>query len=349
MTSSAILTPPLIRLNDAAPLEPQSHWLDWLDICRERYGDIFTLEVSPQHRVTVLGHPMLLDHVLKQHADRYPRVPVINRMLRRYLGDSFFTVDGPQAQEEREHLQPALMAERVQRQLEHTQDLIEAFMAAQDTAASPLVDVSDWTFQLTMTVALGSIFGLSYPQIAPLLKSYQASFRQVSYDYTDWASNWGDTPLWHPSKRHWKFIVARYRAYALMKHLTQWALADSQKAQPELHPSAMVTTWLTAMPKQQHTQLLTKAWQDRLRSVFSASFESLSSALTWTMVQLDQHPDSRDRLIEEVTQSPRSPADSLRQSLWTRACFEESLRLYPPHLLFASPEHSGRYAIRVFD
>lgn len=51
------------------------------------------------------------------------------------------------------------------------------------------------------------------------------------------------------------------------------------------------------------------------------------------MVQLDQHPSARDRLIQEMTPLPSAQFSSLegvRQLSWTRACFEESLRLYPP-------------------
>lgn len=251
-TIQARSAPPVIRLSDPAPLAPQSHWLDWLDVCRAHYGDLFTLEVSPQHRVTVLGHPDLLDHVLRQHADLYPRVPVINAMLRRYLGDSFFTVDGPVAQEERRQLQPALMSERIHQQLGHTQTLIEAFIEAQASSHNPsgetLIDLPDWLFRLTMTVALGSIFGLHYPMIAPILASHHAAFRRVSQDYTDWASRWGDTPLWQPTKRHWQFLTARYRTYTLMKTLTQLALSDARKARPQFAPSAMMTTWLDGIP-----------------------------------------------------------------------------------------------------
>lgn len=294
---------------------------------------MFTLEVTPEHRVTVLGHPALLDHVLKQHANRYPRVPVINAMLRRYLGDSFFTVDGADAQQERQQLQPGLMTERIHKQMGHTQRLIDSTLQALTRQASPSEhDLSDLTFRLTMTVALSSIFGLSYAHITPLLDDTQSAFRQVSQDYTYWASHWGDTPLWHPSKRHWQFLVARYKAYALMKQLTQWAIQDAQAKQPELDPSSMVTTWLSLMPANQHRGLLSKAWQDRLRSVFSASFESLSSALTWSIAQLDQHPEAQTRLIHEVCPHDShtlSSVEGIRSLPWTRACFEESLRLYP--------------------
>jgi cytochrome P450 len=73
--------------------------------------------------------------------------------------------------------------------------------------------------------------------------------------------------------------------------------------------------------------------RDEVITLLIAGHETVASALTWTFYLLARNPETRDRMGAELAQalSGRAlSADDLPNLPYTRAAFEESLRLYPP-------------------
>jgi cytochrome P450 len=73
--------------------------------------------------------------------------------------------------------------------------------------------------------------------------------------------------------------------------------------------------------------------RDELVTMMLAGHETTANALSWLWYALSQHPDAYDRHLEEVRTvlGDREPtARDLDQLLWTRACLQEAMRLYPP-------------------
>jgi cytochrome P450 len=70
-----------------------------------------------------------------------------------------------------------------------------------------------------------------------------------------------------------------------------------------------------------------------LMTFLLAGHETTANALAWTLLLLAEHPETRERLEDEVdTQlSGRIPtADDADKLTWTRAVIDEGMRLYPP-------------------
>lgn len=82
-----------------------------------------------------------------------------------------------------------------------------------------------------------------------------------------------------------------------------------------------------------------------------AGHETVASALTWTWHLLTTHPDAYARLLCEVDALGRPPAGlaDLSRLPFTRAVFDEALRLYPPAWVItrraAEPDVVGGYRI----
>jgi len=69
---------------------------------------------------------------------------------------------------------------------------------------------------------------------------------------------------------------------------------------------------------------------DQLLTLFFAGHETTANALAWTVYLLGRHPDAQRRLAEEVAAlGPPTPRNAASLP-WTRQCFEEAMRLYPP-------------------
>jgi len=73
--------------------------------------------------------------------------------------------------------------------------------------------------------------------------------------------------------------------------------------------------------------------RDETLTIFAAGHETTGNALAWTWYLLATYPEAKARFHEEVDRvlQGRTPnADDLQHLPYTRAVFDESLRLYPP-------------------
>jgi cytochrome P450 len=73
--------------------------------------------------------------------------------------------------------------------------------------------------------------------------------------------------------------------------------------------------------------------RDELVTMMLAGHETTANALSWLWHLLTQHPEAYERHLEEVRTvlGGRDPEpDDLDQLVWTRACLQEAMRLYPP-------------------
>jgi cytochrome P450 len=73
--------------------------------------------------------------------------------------------------------------------------------------------------------------------------------------------------------------------------------------------------------------------RDQLVTMFLAGHETTSHALTWTWYLLSQNPEAEAKLHAELERvlGGRAPTyDDLDDLPYTRWCFEEAMRLYPP-------------------
>jgi cytochrome P450 len=91
--------------------------------------------------------------------------------------------------------------------------------------------------------------------------------------------------------------------------------------------------------------------RDEVVTLLIAGHETVASALTWTWHLLTTHPDCYARLLAEVDAlgGPPSGLADLARLPYTRAVFDEALRLYPPAWIItrnaAAPDTLGGYAI----
>jgi cytochrome P450 len=72
---------------------------------------------------------------------------------------------------------------------------------------------------------------------------------------------------------------------------------------------------------------------DELLTFTAAGHETTAHGLAWMYYLLSQHPAARERMEAEVDAvlAGRVPTnDDVEELPWTRACFEEAMRLYPP-------------------
>jgi cytochrome P450 len=73
--------------------------------------------------------------------------------------------------------------------------------------------------------------------------------------------------------------------------------------------------------------------RDELVTLMLAGHETTANGLAWLWYLLDRHPDARERLVAEVdavATGDRVEVADADRLVWTRACFQEAMRLFPP-------------------
>lgn len=73
--------------------------------------------------------------------------------------------------------------------------------------------------------------------------------------------------------------------------------------------------------------------RDELMTIFLAGHETTAAALTWTFYLIAKHPEVYKKLkkeVKEVVGDGELTFQHLQQLKYTKACFNESMRLYPP-------------------
>jgi len=73
--------------------------------------------------------------------------------------------------------------------------------------------------------------------------------------------------------------------------------------------------------------------RDEVVTMLLAGHETTANGLAWLWHMLGRHPEARDRLyaeVDDVVGARTPPAADVERLLWTKACFEEAMRLYPP-------------------
>jgi cytochrome P450 len=99
-------------------------------------------------------------------------------------------------------------------------------------------------------------------------------------------------------------------------------------------PSDDLLGLLLAARDEDGRALTRKEVRDEVVTLLLAGHETTANGLAWLWYLLARNDDARARLyaeVEEVVGAGRTPtADDVERLVWTRACFEEAMRLYPP-------------------
>jgi cytochrome P450 len=96
---------------------------------------------------------------------------------------------------------------------------------------------------------------------------------------------------------------------------------------------SMIAMLLTARDPETGEQLDAEALRNEAAVIFMAGYETTANSLAWTWYLLSQSPDAEARLHAELDAvlGGRLPTlDDVPALVFTRALFEETIRLYPP-------------------
>lgn len=301
-----------------APLETMSGW--W-----RQYGDALRFRLGPK-TLHLFSHPDLAEEILVQQADHFvkvydPRRPVGLALV---LGNGLVTSSGEVWKRHRRIIQPVFHRSRMAAMADRMAQVGEQRIAGWASREGQSVDIAAEMMQLALEVISQTMFTTSMAQhIEHISRALRVSLKYAFDSF----HNPLRLPSWVPTQRNREFRSVMQ----FMDGLIYGLLAERRRT-GATHGD-LLDLLLQARDEETGAGLSDQELRDEALTIFAAGHETTANALAWTWYLLATHPEAKARFHDEldrVLQGRTPTADDLQHLPYTRAIFDESLRLYPP-------------------
>ena len=289
------------------------------------YGDALRFRLGPK-TLHLFSHPDLAEDVLVQQADRFvkvydPRRPVGLALV---LGNGLVTSSGEVWKRHRRIIQPVFHRSRMAAMADRMAQVGEQRIAGWAGHEGQPVDIATEMMQLALEVISQTMFTTSMAQhIEHISRALRVSLKYAFDSF----HNPLCLPSWVPTARNREF-----RSVMQFMDNLIYGLLGERRRTGATHGD-LLDLLLQARDEETGAGLTDQELRDEALTIFAAGHETTANALAWTWYLLATHSEAKARFHEEVDKvlQGRTPtADDLQHLPYTRAIFDESLRLYPP-------------------
>src|SRR6056297_2899490 len=285
---------------------------------------------TPFFRSYLCNQPELVDLVLKQRPDDFPKSDRIREGLAPLLGNSVFVTNGEIWKRQRRIIDPSFEGGRLR-------DTFPAMLAAGQAAVARLGDKADGqpveieaeASHAAADVIFRTLF--SIPIEHEVAAQVFGKFRE--HQRAQPVLNLGalvPLPEWFPRFHRRRTRQTAGEIRGLITRLTAQRMTQIAAG---CAPDDLATKIMTTADPLTGQRFDTAEMVDQVAIFFLAGHETSASALAWALYLLALYPDWQDRLAQEADQVIKddtlsfSDMGKLRLS---RDVFRETLRLYPP-------------------
>jgi cytochrome P450 len=290
-----------------------------------RHGDALRFRLGPK-AFYLFSHPDLAEEILVQQSDRFVKVYENRRPvgLALVLGNGLVTSSGEAWKRHRRIMQPVFHRSRVASMADRMVQVGEQRLESWADYGERPIDIAKEMMQLALEVISQTMFTTS---VAEHMDQISHALR-VGLKYAfDSFHNPLRLPLWVPTARNREFRSVMQ----FMDRLVYGLLAERRRS--DVKHDDLLDLLIRARDEETGAALSDQELRDEALTIFAAGHETTANALAWTWYLLATHPEAKARFHEEldrVLQGRTPNADDLQHLPYTRALFDESLRLYPP-------------------
>ncbi|MBO9533692.1 MAG: cytochrome P450 [Solirubrobacteraceae bacterium] len=310
-----------------------------LELSSARHGGRpFQLSAPGAHASLFINDPEGAKEVLLTHQDDYEKSSQYE-ILQRVLGLGLVTSEGELWREHRSIVQPVFAGRA-----------IGAFAQYMVAAASDALDRWDatWTdgqeIDLSVEMSMLTLDIVGRALVGTDFSARSTEFGAALGDMLEAAGAIGRSPVTHISGGIKRMGVGRgmnlqprrlQRMNAAIDVLDDviLELIERRRRSTDEHDDLLAVLMGYRHPETGEP-LSATALRDELMTFVTAGHETTANGLSWMWGLLSQHPSARAQLLTEVDEvlgGDRTPDyDDLRRLEWTTACFQESMRLFPP-------------------
>ncbi|WP_298432765.1 cytochrome P450 [uncultured Jannaschia sp.] len=279
---------------------------------------------TPFFRSYMMNDPELIDLVLKERPDDFPKSDRVREGLAPLLGRSVFVTNGEEWKRQRRIIDPAFGRGRLR-------DAFQAMLAAADAmiarAPEGEVEVEELASYAAADVIFRTLF--SVPIEDRLAAQVFHEFR--AYQRTQPLLNVAalvPLPRWVP-RLHKR--ATRRAAASIRGAIAALVARRAAEIAAGTAPDDLATKIMTCPDPDTGHRFSPEEMVDQVAIFFLAGHETSASALAWGLYLLATHPSAQTRVAVEADRdwAAFNLAD-LSRLPFTRDVFREVLRLYPP-------------------
>ncbi|MBZ8119078.1 cytochrome P450 [Roseovarius sp. LXJ103] len=284
---------------------------------------------TPFFRSYLCNQPALVDLVLKERPDDFPKSDRVREGLTPLLGNSVFVTNGEEWKRQRRIIDPAFEGGRLR-------DVFPAMRAAGQGAVARMAHLADGSPREieseTSHVAADVIFRtlFSIPIENEIAGRVFEEFRE--HQRTQPVVNIAALipfPRWmpRPYRKRTKQTAAVIRG--LIRQLTSERMAEIKTGTA---PDDLATKIMTTPDPVDGKVFETEEMVDQVAIFFLAGHETSASALAWALYLLALYPEWQDKVAAEAQGFGSEGPDfkDMSKLATVRDVFRETLRLYPP-------------------
>ena len=300
------------------PLRMMSRW-------RGEYGDLmrFRLGLRP---FFMLSHPALAEEVLISRADEFAKIAQTRKSsgFALVFGNGLVTSYGELWRRQRKLIQPVFHRGKVMAFGGRMVSCAQSLLARWDALApgQPVL-INQEMMRLTLEIITQTMFNRSVLEESERLS---AALDTVLRYATDTLRNPLMPPLFVPTPANRRFKQALALLDGVIERIIHERRESGERQEDFLD-------LLLEARDESGAGMSDRQLRDEVLTVFVAGHETTATALAWTWCLLAQHPEALARLrqeLDEVLQGRPPTVADLPKLPWTRAVFDEALRLYPP-------------------
>ena len=273
----------------------------------------------------VANDPKLIRHILVEKAKSFKLAKTRQIVLRPILKDGLLTAENPVWKRSRKAMAPVFTPKHIHGFAESMMRVTRTYAEKYRAPGQPFdiaKDMTELTFEvLAETLFSGEIEGDPKEFEHKIERLFETVGRVDPFDIVN-------IPGWFPRPKHLTgWGILRYFRKLVRKTIETRVQKISRG---EKVPDDFLTLLLNAQGPEGLTR---KEIEDNVITFIGAGHETTARALGWTLYLLARSPHERIKVEEEarkITAEYSNPLDWVTKMPYTRAAFEEAMRLYPP-------------------
>jgi cytochrome P450 len=312
------------------PLEAMDHLAD-------TYGDVALLQIFGGPLFFIRGAEQV-KHVLITNQDNYVKSNFYELMWR-LLGKGLVTNEGASWQRQRSLVAPMFAQRHLVPFAEHMVAASSASLATwedrftEGSRVDAAAEMTRMTLEVVGRALLGGDVGAldAAFSVAAATSNHQIGAAGRSPINVVGSRFPGMTP-----ERAFKLQFRRWRSHvAAVEHMQGVVdgLIDRRAANPGAGREDLLGLLIAARDEETGEPMSRTQMRDELMTFIAAGHETTANGLGWMWYLLSQHPLVRDQLLAEVDEvlgGELPGPDAADRLPFTKACFQETMRLYPP-------------------
>jgi cytochrome P450 len=308
--------------------------LPFMERCRKRYGDVFTLRIQNEGTWVFLCDPEDVKRVFTGDPSVL-RAGEANAVLRPFVGArSVLLLDEPDHMTHRKLMLPPFHGERMQSygalMEQATRESVRGWPVGEPFALLPRMQA------ITLEVIMRAVFGIT--ELERL--EHMSQLLRAMIDWTSDRRQLARLIIAGPAR-----IERRGAFRELMDPVDEAVLEEiaRRRSQSDLEEREDILSMLVAARYEDGSPMSDRELRDELMTLLVAGHETTATSLAWALERLMRHPEKLDRLRREVAEEEAGDGP------YMDAVIKETLRLRPvlPIVIrrLAEPMEFGGYTI----